>query len=193
VTPLRESASRVQPPHGDHIFYYQQIDALERLNIGKKWRFADIRPDAIVGFVPNHNAMNIAEPIALYCSLWRSLEVSDKIPFPGTMATYTSLHSDCSQDVVARMHIFASLHPGLSGGESFNIADSDMSSSWESVWPGIAIYFGLEGVGPPLAGQLAGEPWVKSKSAEWERWMHEEHLKDKVLNNTCWGFMTTLT
>jgi hypothetical protein len=136
--------------------------------------------------------MNIAEPIALYCSLWKSLGGSDKIPFPGTKATYISLHSDCSQDVVARMHIWASLNPDVTAGESFNVADSDTSCSWESVWPGIAAYFGLEGVGPPEAGQLAGEAWVKSKSAEWEAWMRGKQPKDEVLDNTCWGFMTTL-
>jgi len=156
-TPLSESAPRVPPPHGDHIFYYHQIDALAQLAKGKTWKFADIRPDAIVGFVPNHNAMNIAEPIALYCSLWESLGGSNKIPFPGTQPTYTTLHSDCSQDVVARMHIWASLNLDVTAGESFNVADADMSCSWESVWPGIAAYFGLEGVGPPEAGQLAGE------------------------------------
>ncbi|KAK4545423.1 hypothetical protein LTR36_002773 [Oleoguttula mirabilis] len=192
VTPLKESAPRVGSPQGDHIFYYYQIDALERLNEGKKWKYADIRPDAIIGFVPNHNAMNLAEPIALYCSLWKSLETSDEIPFPGTTTTYTSLHSDCSQDLVARIHIFASLHPEKTGGEAYNIADADVSNSWEAVWPGIAAYFGLKGVGPPPNGQLAGEPWVKSRSPVWEKWTAEKQLKPKVLESTCWGFMTIL-
>ncbi|KAK5685398.1 hypothetical protein LTS10_003476 [Elasticomyces elasticus] len=192
VTPLKENAPRIPPPFGDHIFYYQQIDALENLNRGKKWTFADIRPDAIVGFVPNHNAMNIAEPIALYCALWKSLESSVEIPFPGTAETYTSLHSDVSQDVVARMHIFASLHADQTGGEAFNIADADVSSSWKALWPGITSYFGLRGVEPSPDGRLAGEPWVRSKSAKWEQWMQENKVKDKVLDRTCWGFMTTL-
>jgi hypothetical protein len=56
--------------------------SLAQLAKGKDWKSADIRPDAIVGFVPNHNAMNIAEPIAFYCSLWKSLGSSDKIPIP---------------------------------------------------------------------------------------------------------------
>ncbi|KAK5109709.1 hypothetical protein LTR85_002287 [Meristemomyces frigidus] len=191
-TPLKEIAPRIKPPHGDHIFYYPQIDALNHLSNGKRWKYADIRPDAIIGFVPNHNAMNLAEPIALYCSLWKSLGPSNEIPFPGTSETYSTLHSDCSQDVVARVHIFASLHPEITGGEAYNVADSDTSNSWEDVWPGIAAYFGLKGVGPLPEGQLAGEAWVRSESAEWDKWTREKQLKPNVLDNTCWGFMTVL-
>jgi len=33
---------------------------------------------------------------------------------------------------------------------------------------------------------------VKSRSADWEAWMREKQLKEKVLDNTCLGFMTTL-
>ena len=76
MTPLKESAPRVPAPYGDAILYYPQIDTLAALSEGKKWKFADIRPDAIVGFVPNHNPMNIAEPLALYASLWSCLSPS---------------------------------------------------------------------------------------------------------------------
>ena len=48
VLPLKENAPRVQAPYGDHIFYYPQVDTLSKLSEGKKWKFADIRPDAIV-------------------------------------------------------------------------------------------------------------------------------------------------
>lgn len=55
-TPLKESAPRVPPPHGDHIFYYPQIDTLSKLSQGKNWNFADIRPDAVV-FSPYQSAL----------------------------------------------------------------------------------------------------------------------------------------
>lgn len=48
VVPLKESAPRVPAPYGDHIFYYPQIDTLAKLSKDKNWKFADIRPDAIV-------------------------------------------------------------------------------------------------------------------------------------------------
>lgn len=52
VTPLKESAPRVPSPYGDHLFYYPQIDTLTKLAEGKNWKFADIRPDAIVRLLP---------------------------------------------------------------------------------------------------------------------------------------------
>jgi hypothetical protein len=48
ITPLKESAPRIPSPYGDHIFYYPQVDTLAKLSEGKSWKFADIRPDAIV-------------------------------------------------------------------------------------------------------------------------------------------------
>jgi hypothetical protein len=59
--------------------------------------------------------------------------------------------------------IYASLHPELTAGKSFNIADVDYSVSWSMVWPGITAYFGLKGVGPlPTALDEVGENRVKS-------------------------------
>jgi hypothetical protein len=48
VTPLKENAPRVAAPYAEHIFYYPQVDTLAKLSEGKSWKFADIRPDAIV-------------------------------------------------------------------------------------------------------------------------------------------------
>lgn len=210
VVPLKESAPRVPSPYGDHIFYYSQIDTLARLSKGKNWKFADIRPDAIVvphlpcftstilyfmqvGFVPNHNPMNIAEPIGLYLSLWKSLSPSLEVPFPGTAESYTHLQSNISADQLGRFHIYTSLHPDKTAGKSFNIADVDEGFSWEMIWPGIAAYFGLKGVGPVAKGELSGEEWVKAQKPIWESWTKEKGLRPKVLDNTCWEFMTIVT
>lgn len=62
-----------------------------------------------------------------------------------------------------------SLHPELTAGKAFNIADEDRGISWEMVWPGIAEYFGLEGVGPLEEG-LTGEGWVRSQKENWGLW-----------------------
>lgn len=143
-----------------------------------------------VGFVPNHNPMNIAEPLGLYLSLWKSLSPSLNVPFPGTAESYTHLQSNISSDQLGRFHIYASLHPEKTAGKSFNIADVDEGLSWEMTWPGIAAYFGLKGVGPVAKGGLSGEAWVKTQKAKWDSWTKEKGLRQKVLDNTCWGFMT---
>lgn len=142
--------------------------------------------------MPNHNPMNIAEPLALYLSLWKSFAASSKVPFPGTSESWTHLQSNISSDQLGRFHIFASLNPDLTAGKAFNIADTDEGMSWEMVWPGIAAYFGLEGVGPSVDGN-SGERWVKSLETKWDGWTEENGLREKVLNNTCWEFMTVVT
>jgi hypothetical protein len=134
--------------------------------------------------------MNIAEPLPLYLSLWKSLSPSLSVPFPGTSKSYTHLQSNISSDQLGRFHIYASLHPELTAGKAFNIADVDEGLSWEVVWPGIARYFGLEGVG---SEGLRGEEWVRAKKDKWDAWTSENGLREKVLDNTCWDFMTTVT
>lgn len=155
----------------------------------KKWW--ELTNDSKVGFVPNHNPQNIAQPIALYLSLWKNMSSSLEVPFPGTFESYKTFHSDCSQDQLARFTIYVSLHPEQTAGESFNIADIDQPISWEMVWPGICEYFGLKAV-KPVEGetQLSGESWITTKSSEWESWETQNKLKNKVLARTCWDFMT---
>jgi hypothetical protein len=69
--------------------------------------------------------MNIAESLALYLSLWKPLSFSLDVPFPGTSESYTHLQSNISSDQLGRFHIYASLHPELTAGKAFNIADVD--------------------------------------------------------------------
>lgn len=72
--PLSESAPRVPEPYASLVFYYAQYDALASLAKNKSWSFVELRPDAIIGFVPNGNAMNFAEGLALWLAMYRSLE-----------------------------------------------------------------------------------------------------------------------
>ena len=136
--------------------------------------------------------MNIAEPLALYASLWKSFSPSTKIPFPGTAESYTHLQSNISSDQLGRFHVYASLHPELTAGKAFNIADDDKGCSWAMVWPDIAAYFGLEGIGPVDGEGSSGEKWVMGKKSVWDEWTAKNGLREKVLNNTCWEFMTVV-
>jgi hypothetical protein len=45
--------------------------------------------------------------------------------------------------------IYASLHPETcGGGQLFNVADNEMPSKNGEIWPQLAAWFGLKGVGP---------------------------------------------
>lgn len=92
-------------------------------------------------------------------------------------------------------HQDADLRVAASGqdvGRALNIAGAGASSTWEDVWPGIADDFGLYDGGHLPNGQLAGEAWVRGKTAEWDQWTRDWHLKGKTLHSICAGFITTL-
>jgi RNA-binding protein YhbY len=55
---------------------------------------------------------------------------------------------------------------------------------------GIAEYFGLKGVGHE---GLRGEEWVRAHEDKWVAWTGENGLREKVLDNTCWHLLTTVT
>ena len=61
ITPLKESQPRVPKPIADDIFYYSQYDVMKSLSQGASWIFTEIRPDAMIGFMPGTNVMNIAQ------------------------------------------------------------------------------------------------------------------------------------
>lgn len=136
--------------------------------------------------------MNLAQPMAIYLEMWRSLNPGKAAPFPGTRDSYTHLHSDCSQDQVAKTNIWVSLHSKETVGGSFNTADNDQGNSWEMVWPGICEFFGLEAAGPPEGNDVAGEAWVMLQKDKWDSWEQEYGLKSGVVEETAWGFMTVV-
>lgn len=167
--PLRESLPRIPEPFASQMFYYNQLDLLRSLSAGKPWTFCDVIPDVIVGFVPNDNVYCLAQWLALYLTLYREINGEGaSVVFPGTTASWSIKSNDTSQDVLARFAIYASLHPAVSAGESFNVADAAQPSSWSSKWPIICEYFGLKGV-PPTEGP--GPDPAEYLAVHWDRWL----------------------
>lgn len=64
--PLRESAPRIPEPGASNVSYYAQYDTLKEFAKGKRWTFCEIRPDAIIGLLPQNNAMNLAQTLGLW-------------------------------------------------------------------------------------------------------------------------------
>jgi hypothetical protein len=191
-TPFSEASPRLPQPWGDNIFYYAQYDAMVELSAGQPWRFAEIRPDAVVGFVPNGNAMNIAQNLGLWLSLVRSIEGEGaEAVFPGSEVAWRALHSDSSQDLTGRFAIFASLQneDRVGSGAVVNIADG--VTTWERDWPEICKWFGLTGVGP-TEGAVTGKEWVMAHKDAWEGWVRENGLRDGILEANDWDFIAFL-
>ena len=164
---------------------------MKQLSEGKRWKFCEIRPDAIVGFVPQNNAMNIAQALGLFLAMYKSVEGNgSEVPFPGNEAAYKELHMDTSQDILARFHIFASFHADAVVGQAFNVADGDVVT-WEEIWPGVCSWFGLKGVGPNQS-RSTGAQWVQEHKGQWNTWVKEHGLKEGALEATSWDFMSLL-
>jgi hypothetical protein len=122
--PLSESMPRLPEPHASQNFYYAQVDHLAAASKGKGWKYCEIRPDMIVGFVPNNNIYCLAQTLATYLSLYAAIEgPGAKCEFPGTEKSWLNKSNDSSQDIVAKFAIYASLHPETTHGEAYNAAE----------------------------------------------------------------------
>jgi hypothetical protein len=108
--PFKESLPRIPEPYASKVFYYSQVDALSHIAQGKTWKWTEVRPDVIVGFVPTSNAMNIAGPLAVYLSLYRHVHGANaEVPFPASEKAWTAKHTDTSSYILSRFEIHAAL------------------------------------------------------------------------------------
>ncbi|KAL1858734.1 hypothetical protein Daus18300_009868 [Diaporthe australafricana] len=184
--PLKEINPRIPEPWASKIFYYTQYDLLQELSRGKSWTFSEIRPDGIVGFTPAKNAMNMAQGIALYLTMYREVKgAGAAVPFPGHAHGYKSTHSDTFQDVLSKMEIYAALNPVNCGdGGVFNIADGK-TVTWAEVWPRLCEHFGLVGQGPSEGSQPM-EAFVKENHDAWMALAKKHDLKEAVVDEQGW-------
>lgn len=136
--------------------------------------------------------MTLAQPIGIYLGLWKSFRPETPVPFPGTNTSYTTLHTDTSQDILGDFTIYISMQGAKTAGLSFNIADND-GVTWESTWNGICSYFGLKGVGPDeTVDQVQGEQWIMRLRPQWAEWEQHHGLRQGTVENAPWEFFTII-
>ncbi|KAH7142559.1 hypothetical protein DER46DRAFT_518452 [Fusarium sp. MPI-SDFR-AT-0072] len=185
--PLKETHPRIPEPWASKIFYYTQYDLLKDLSCGKKWTFSEIRPDGIVGFAPGSNAMNMAQGIAIYLTMFKEVNgTGAKIQFPGYEHGYHSTHSDTFQDILSKMEIHAALNPDKCGdGGVFNVADGK-TITWAQVWPKLCEHFGLVGGGPDASATPMLD-FVKENKQVWADVAKRHELNEKLIDEQGWG------
>jgi len=167
------------------MFYYNQVDYLIKASKGKAWKYAEVIPDVIIGFVPNNNIYCLAQTLSTYLSLFAAVEGKGaEVAFPGTEQSWVIKSNDSSQDVVAKFAIWASLHPEKTQGQRFNTADNAMPSSWSVKWPIICEYFGLKGT-PPPAGGSGPQPgkYIEEHLDQWKSLEKEKGLQTGRVGN----------
>jgi len=167
------------------MFYYNQVDYLASSCKGKVWKYAEVIPDMIVGFVPNNNIYCLAQTLATYLSLYAAVEGKGaECAFPGTEKSWVIKSNDSCQDLVAKFAIYASLHPDITHGERYNTADNAVPSSWSKKWPIICEYFGLKGT-PPPAGGSGPQPgkYIEDHLSDWKVLEKEKGLQTGRVGN----------
>ncbi|KAF1988255.1 hypothetical protein K402DRAFT_374052 [Aulographum hederae CBS 113979] len=211
--PLSESLPRLPTPFAEKIFYYAQTDLLSARSHASKnaWSFAEIRPDAVIGFAPQTNAMSLARSVGVWLGFftWREGERAGgeegevEVVFPGNEKAWKARRTDVGQMTLARFHVFLAVvgreGKGKVAGEAFNIADGG-AVTWEGIWPGVCRYFGLKGVGPREGGRsagaddngLRGAAYVHAHKDDWRTFVEEHKLKKDLFEQTNWDFMTEL-
>ncbi|KAK6443622.1 hypothetical protein LTR95_000449 [Oleoguttula sp. CCFEE 5521] len=188
--PLLESTPRIPSPHAEKVFYYAQHDILRVASESKPWTFCEIRPDVIVGFVPNNNVMNMAQSLALYFSLYRELEgEGSEVVFPYGAESWEAPHTDSSSDLLGRMHVHCATNPQTCGnGSIFNCVDGP-PFAWSSLWPRLAAYFGLKGMGPNASPKSkAFESYLLEHRTRWPDFVRKHGLREGALEATGWKF-----
>lgn len=167
------------------MFYYNQVDHLANASKGKSWKYCEVIPDMIVGFVPNNNIYCLAQTLATYLSLYAAVEGKGaECAFPGNEKSWVIKSNDSSQDIVAKLTIYASLHPEKSHGERYNAADNEVPGSWSKKWPIICEYFGLIGT-PPPAGGSGPQPgkYIEEHLADWKKLEQDKGLQTGRVGN----------
>ncbi|KXJ96791.1 hypothetical protein Micbo1qcDRAFT_211019 [Microdochium bolleyi] len=158
--PFKEEVCDEPQPWHDILFYYVLHHELDRMQMGKRWRFAEVRCAVVIGFTPHNNAYNMWAHYIKFCSIYRYLHdtghpacQSKEVPFPELPMAYAGSYNDGGQDTFARFSIHLCLSPDVAGNsELYNIADEARCYTMADRWPVVAARFGLVGVPPVLPG-----------------------------------------
>ncbi|KAH0840716.1 hypothetical protein AYO21_00630 [Fonsecaea monophora] len=171
--PFDEAMNDIPQPYRDVLFYFALRDRLDALQKGKRWKWAEVRCDIVVGFLPHSNPYNLAGFFINYLSLVAFVQGRGaKVPYPGHPDGWHTLSNDGGQDTVARFSLYLSVNPDKAGtSELYNIADTSDGYPMSAKWPAICEYFGLVGV-PPLP---LGDPTYVSPAQYLEQ--HKEELR----------------
>jgi len=147
--------------------------------------------------VPQNNAMSIVQGLGLYFSFYKWLNGSNPpaVRFPGGQGAWNAKRTDTSSTVLARFHIYSSLHPDKVDGKSFNVADSSQPIQWRLLWPIVCKYFGVETLdGPDPEGKaISIADFMEGNKDKWAQWVQDTGVRAGTLEGTSWPFINYLT
>ncbi len=165
-TPAKESDPR---PLSEPFFYYAQQDWLEAAQRDRQWTWSAVRPHTISGFSLG-SPMNLTTVIAVYASICKELRLP--LRHPGTPTNYHILYQAVDAGLLARAIEWMATSEQCQN-QAYNVTNGDLFR-WESLWPRIATFFGLE-AGPPAHFSL--QEFMADKEPVWERIVKKHKLQ----------------
>ncbi|KAI9725917.1 MAG: hypothetical protein M1828_002244 [Chrysothrix sp. TS-e1954] len=140
--PQEEGDPRVQLEPN---FYYPQEDALieycQKISPNTAWNVA--MPSFIPGAVPDA-AMNITYPLAVYAAV--KAHLGETLDYPGDINSWQMPLTMSCATMNAYIEEWMVLTEGAQN-QRFNACDGG-SFTWESFWPRLAAWYGIESKGP---------------------------------------------
>jgi len=124
-------------------FYYPQEDSVWKYakEQGVNWTIG--MPGPILGAVPDA-AMNAAFPLAVFAAVAKHRNIP--LEFPGDIFSWQVYHSMSSSMMNAYLEEWSVLTPSAQN-QKFNACDN-CAFTWETCWPKIAGWYGIDWTGP---------------------------------------------
>ncbi|CAM1501506.1 Fc.00g034900.m01.CDS01 [Cosmosporella sp. VM-42] len=157
TAPLEESmADNLPEDYAKTVAYPWFRKILTEAGKGRAWTWSEVCPDAVVGFSPIGSNFSLALHWAQYLSLYArnsgivagSSSGKVEVPFPGNEGGYNALFTPVSSRILGQIAIYAALNPERCGGKVLNMVDNAKPTTFGELWPVIAGWFDLVGVGP---------------------------------------------
>ncbi|RYP40489.1 hypothetical protein DL767_001618 [Monosporascus sp. MG133] len=158
-TPMVESmADNLPEDYAKTVAYPWFRKILTQAGAGRGWTWSEVCPDVVVGFTPDGSNFSLELHWAQYLSLyahnhgisgssgWADEKV--EVSFPGNEGGFDALVTPASSQTLGRVAAYAALNPEKCGGKILNMAGNARPSTFRELWPAIAAWFGLVGVGP---------------------------------------------
>lgn len=165
--PFRTPAKEHHPRHAGENYYFDQIDWLTGYQRGKRWSFAELRPQTLCGFAPG-TAMSIIPVIAVYAAISR--ELGRPLAFPGT--AWRPIYQVTESAHFAEAALWAATDPRCAN-QAYNITNGDYFR-WCNIWPRIAEVFEMAADEPRKTSLV---DFMADKSALWDAMVTKHSLQ----------------
>ena len=149
-------------------YYFDQIDWLTVFQRGKRWDWAELRPQTLCGFAPG-TPMSILPAIAVYAAI--SKELGLPLRFPGKPGAYGTIYQVTESTHLANATLWAATDARCAN-QAFNITNGDYFR-WRNLWPKIADVFEMP-VGDPQTISLTQH--MADKAPLWEKMANRHRL-----------------